>query len=336
MKAMVLEAVGSPLALKELSIPEPGSGEVLVKVMACGVCPTDVKVIQGAGPKARLPVVLGHEAAGEVVKVGSGSDFKVGQRVVIHPHIYCGRCQNCIEGMESVCMNIRGSMGFTMNGGLAEYTVSPSSNLVLFPNTVSFEDGALAGGTVAVPFSAIRKLGSVMSRWVLVLGLGALGLNALQILRAAGANVVAVGRKKPKLDLAKSLGAAEVFDSTKGDYSEFARKVTGQGVDAALDMAGAAAEIPHLLKSLRRGGRLVVVGYSSGNFEAPYQAVVTDGLQIIGSRSYSRQDLRGAVELVTIGKVKPQIDSRFTLEKTNDALAAVREGKLIGRAVVTP
>ena len=333
---MVLERLNAPLTFREVDIPTPREGDALVRVRACGVCATDVKVSQGDGPKSKLPVVLGHESAGEVVQTGSASDLRRGQRVVVHPHIYCGRCQNCISGMENVCMNVVGSLGMTLNGGLAEYLVCPVSNLIPFPDDLPFDEGALAGGTVAVPFSAIARLGSLTTRWVLVVGLGALGFNAIQILKAAGANVLAVGRTKAKLDLARKLGADETLDSTSEDYSESARKITGQGADVALDLAGAAAEIPRLLKSLRRGGRLVIVGYSSGDFNAPYQSVALDALQIIGSRSYTRQDLRGAVDLVTRGKVKPLIDSRFTLQQANDALSAVREGKLVGRAVVMP
>ena len=336
MKAMVLERVNAGLVPTAMPEPEPGRGEALVRVKACGVCPTDVKISEGSGPKATLPVVLGHEPAGEVVIVNGESDVSQGQRVVIHPHVYCGRCQNCIEGMENICTNVRGSMGMTLNGGLAEYMVCPIANLVPFPDSVSFEDGALAGGTVAVPFSAVRRLGSVTSRWVLVLGVGALGLNAVQILKVAGARVIAVDIKELNLKQARQLGADETFNSSNGDYAEFAKKITGLGVDVAMDLAGAAREVPHLLKTLRRGGRLVVIGYSAGGFEAPYQLVATDALQIIGSRSYTRHDLKGAVELVTAGRVKPLVDSRFPLEKASDALSAVKQGKLVGRAVVTP
>ncbi|MDG7016404.1 MAG: zinc-binding dehydrogenase, partial [Nitrososphaerota archaeon] len=229
------------------------------------------------------------------------------------------------------------SLGMTLNGALAEYVVCPVRNLVPFPDSLSFEEGALAGGTVAVPFSAIRKLGNLTGRWTLVFGLGALGFNAVQILKASGARVIAVGRKETKLETARGLGADETFDSSKGDYAEFARRAAGgEGVDFAVDLAGAAEEVPRLMRSLRRGGRLVIIGYSSGNFEAQYQSVALDALQIIGSRSYTRQDLRGAIDLIAVGKVKPLVASRYALGEANDALCAVKTAKLVGRAVVAP
>ncbi|MEM3804329.1 MAG: alcohol dehydrogenase catalytic domain-containing protein, partial [Conexivisphaerales archaeon] len=125
MKAMVLESVNTALVEREIELPDPAEDEAIVRIRANGVCATDVKISEGLGPKAKLPVVLGHEPAGEVVRCRRTDEVKVGQRVVIHPHIYCGRCQNCIDGMENICLNIRGSLGMTINGGLAEYAICP-------------------------------------------------------------------------------------------------------------------------------------------------------------------------------------------------------------------
>lgn len=336
---MVLEKVGAPLALRDIELPKLEEGGALVRVRSNGICATDVKIRQGEGPKAKVPLVLGHEIAGEIVQLNGASRLKIGERVVVHPHIYCGSCQNCIEGMENVCMNARGSMGITLNGGLAEYVISPIRNLVSFPESLPFDQGALAGGTIAVSFSAIRGLGYLSTRTSLVLGTGALGFNAIQILKTSGAKVIVVGRKDDKLKIAKNLGADEVVNSiTSGaNYAEHIKKITnGNGVDVAFDFAGDSGEIPQLIRSIKRGGKLVLIGYSAKDFSAPYQSIALDALQIIGHRSYTLQDLRAAVDLTSSGKVKPIVDSTFTLEEANEALEIVKKGQVIGRAIINP
>jgi propanol-preferring alcohol dehydrogenase len=331
MKAMVLKKYNDALVLEERIVPDINEGEALVRVKACGICATDVKISEGKGPKSKLPLVLGHEGAGIVANVRKDSNFKVGDSVVIHPHIYCGKCTNCLSGNENICLNVKGSLGMTLDGCLEEYIKIKEDNLVKFDKKISYEEAALAGGTVAVPLSAIRRLGNILGNKILVFGLGALGMNAIQILKSAGAEVIALGRNSVKLAIATKLGADKVFSSEEDDWES---RLNEEGVDVAIDFAGSAEQIPRLLKALRRGGRLVTVGYSDQDLHISYQKLALDAMQIIGSRSYTRTDLRLAVNMVELGKVTPLIDSTFALKDANQALALTKKAGLKGRVVI--
>ncbi|MEM0118003.1 MAG: alcohol dehydrogenase catalytic domain-containing protein [Conexivisphaerales archaeon] len=332
---MVLRNYGEQLVLTEKEIPHAGKGEALVRIRACGVCATDVKITEGKGPRSRLPLVLGHEGAGEVVESGNDSTLRPGTRVVIHPHIYCGKCLNCIDGWENICLDVKGSLGMTLDGCLEEYIVIREANLVPFKSDISFEEAALAGGTVAVPVSAIRRLGSMLGKKTVVFGLGALGFNAIQALKAVGAEVIALGRKKEKLEKARMLGADYAIDTENEGWLEEVMASTGRvGADFVFDLAGSVAHVPELIRTLRRGGSLAIIGYSDDQISLPYQRIALDALKIIGSRSYTRNDLRLAVEMVETRRVRPLIDSTYPLEESNEAIDATRRSGLMGRVVV--
>lgn len=325
MKAAVVEVAGSRVRVVDRPEPLPQPGERLVRVVACGLCGTDVKLRAGQVPGVRYPLVLGHEPAGVEVETG--------RRVVVYPHLSCGECVNCVEGRENVCLRTRGTLGITADGALAEYVRVPERNLIDLPAAVDFDRGALAGGVVAVSLCAIRKVGSVLDRWVVVAGLGGLGLAAVQLLAAAGARVVAVSRSAAKRALALQLGAAAAVEAA-GSWEGRVRELSaGEGAAAALDFSGSGDVVARLVRSVRRGGRVVMVGYTSGMLELPYAETVLNGVDVMGSRSYTREDVRRALGLIERGRVDPRVGERVGLDGVDQALDRIREGAVTGRVV---
>ncbi len=327
MKAVVLNAPGEPVRVVDLPTPVVDQGERLVRIRACGLCGTDVKLRAGKIPGVKLPLILGHEPAGE--------DVESGRRVVIYPHLSCGQCVNCVEGRENICLRTRGTMGITAAGVLAEYATAPERNLVELAESLDFERGALAGGVIAVSLCAARKLGAVLEQWVIVAGMGGLGLVAVQLLHAAGARVVALSRSEEKRRLAARLGAVTGLD-TDGAFEEQVRDLTGgAGAAAAMDFTGVDAQVARLVRCVRRGGRIVLVGYTSGTLSLPYAETVMNGIDVLGSRSYTREDVRVALGLMERRKVDPLVGKTTHLEDVNSALDWIAEGSIIGRVVAT-
>jgi propanol-preferring alcohol dehydrogenase len=327
MKAAVLSAAGEAVRIVDVPRPEAAPGERLVRIRACGLCGTDVKLRAGKIPGVRLPLILGHEPA--------GVDVESGKRVVVYPHLSCGQCVNCVEGRENICLRTRGTMGITAPGVLAEYASAPERNLVELADRLDFEHGALAGGVIAVSLCAARKLGPVLDHWVIVTGMGGLGLVGVQLLHAAGARVVALSRSEEKRRLAERLGAVTGLD-TDGAYEEQVRDLTGgAGAAAAMDFTGVGAQVARLVRCVRRGGRIVLVGYTSGALSLPYAETVMNGIDVMGSRSYTREDVRVALGLMERRKVDPLIGKTAHLEDVDRALDWIADASITGRVVAT-
>ena len=309
-----------------------------VRIRANGVCATDVKLVDGVGFHPELPFVPGHEPAGQVEEVNSDlekyRDY-VGRRFVVHPHITCGECENCLSGRENVCLAVKGSLGISINGAFSEYVDVPLRHLIPVLDNMAFPSAALAGGVVAVPLLAIRNLGDLVNRDVVVIGTGGLAMVAIQILKNAGSNVIVVGRKDEKLQMASKLGAAFAINSMQIDYVKEIKNYTrGIGADYVVDLAGDPKEVPVAINSLKRGGTFSVVGYSSSTVNLDYKKIALDAIKIQGSRSYTRNDLRISVDLIKNHLVKPLISHRFPLESANEAISVVRSGTSMGRVIL--
>jgi D-arabinose 1-dehydrogenase-like Zn-dependent alcohol dehydrogenase len=226
-------------------------------------------------------------------------------------------------------------MGITAPGVLAEYATAPERNLLELADGLDFERGALAGGVIAVSLCAARKLGPVLDQWVVVAGLGGLGLVGVQLLHAAGARVVALSRSEEKRRLAERLGAVTGLD-TDGAFEEQLRELTGgAGTAAAMDFTGVDRLVARLVRCVRRGGRVVLVGYSSGALSLPYAETVMNGIDVLGSRSYTREDVRVALGLMERRKVDPPVGKTAHLEDVDRALDWIAGASITGRVVVT-
>jgi len=295
MQAAVLRDFGR-LTLESVPMPEPGPGEVLVRVRACGLCGTDLKIVsggfRGTWPPA-LPFIIGHEWSGEVAVLGPGTEFSglaPGDRVVAENHTGCGACAMCRAGRYNLCERVREPgfklYGHTAPGALAEYAVRPAVALHKVPPHVTDVAAALVNQG-ALTVHAARRAQCGPGDSVAVFGPGLLGLLMLQVARAAGATtVVMVGRGK-RLAVARELGSTGIVDYEETDPVAGIRAATGgRGADCVFDCSGNTAVIPQALRSVRRGGSVALLGLAGGaTAELPVDLVTLDELNVLGVRS---------------------------------------------------
>lgn len=340
MKAAVFYGPGQKLRLEDVPIPEPGEGEVLIKIAACGVCHTDLHYIDHGVPTFKKPpLILGHEASGTVSDVGEGvTQVEKGGRVLVPAVLSCGACPNCRTGRENICEN--GIMfGNNVDGAYAEYMVAPAKDLFRFPETLPLEEGSIIADAVTTPFHAVVNRGEVKAGdKVAVFGCGGVGLNLVQIANAVGATVVAVDILDEKLRWAKELGAAVTVNAKKEEKIEKTiRKATGGGADVAFEAVG----IPEVMKkafgSLRNGGRLIVVGYSDKDMELNAGRMMYREMEVRGSLGCRPVDYPRAIALASDGKIKIKelVTNRFPLEDIEKAFELLRTGEGI-RSIVIP
>jgi D-arabinose 1-dehydrogenase-like Zn-dependent alcohol dehydrogenase len=338
MRAARYYGPGDSLRLEEVPIPQPGPGEALVRVRAAGVCHTELHFLSGVLNLGVAPLTLGHEMAGEVAKVGPGvTSVRPGERVIVYYYLGCGACHWCRTGQENLCDALVAEYGFVSDGGLAEYVRVPARNLVKLPANLSFEEAATLGcsATTAIHAAGLARLapGDV----ALVYGFGGVGAALVQYCDLAGARVIAVGRSPAKLQLARDLGAEAAIDAGREDVPARVRELTGgQGADVVFELVGTAESMPKAVASLRKRGRLVFIGYSQDLLTvSPIQFVVLEA-QVLGSVGNTLDELSRAVDLAAAGGIRATIDRVVPLEDVNRVLDDLRQGKVVGRAVVRP
>jgi len=341
MKAALFYKVGEPLKIESVPVPEIEPDEALIKVKACGICRTDLHFIdEGLLKPGKIPQILGHEVAGEVVKVGSAvHDVKVGDRVLIHFYFNCGECYYCQRGMESLCISPKfRHFGFTIDGGFAEYAKAPARKLVKLPPNVPYEAAILIDAGAST-YHAVKTVGQVkVGETVLIMGLGGLGLCALQFAKISGAYVIGVDVVPEKLKLAKELGADAAINAKEQNVVEEVKKLTNdEGVDVVIELVGRSETINMSVNSLRREGRLVFVGYSEDNLVISPVKIVYNQLKILGSRASSKWEAVEVIKLVESGrfKLEPLISHVVPLDEINRGLDLLRSGKA-ARVVVKP
>ncbi len=337
MRALVLEKFGGPFVPTDVPTPAIAPHEALVRVRNVGVCGTDVKIRADRMGLGVIPLIMGHEIAGEVAEVGGEvRGFAPGDRVVVNFYVTCGRCQFCRVGRDTLCPEVR-QHGFTIDGGFAEYLKTPGVNLCKVPAHVSLEGACILGDAVATAYHAITKRAQVRpGTTVALIGVGGVGLHALQMARLAGGWVIAVDVSEPRLALAKSLGADAVVDARSGPFHEAVRKLTdGQGVDVVLEFVANQQTLPSSYQSVKRAGRLVFVGYTP---QLPMSVMphelVRNELEIVGARANTKQELQETMELVARGRIKPIVDRVIPLADIEQAFDALREGRPLGRNVL--
>jgi len=337
MRALVLEQFNGPFVAKDVPTPALAPHEALVRVRNVGVCGTDVKIRANRMGLGVIPLIMGHEIAGEVAEVGREvRGFAPGDRVVVNFYVTCGRCPACRVGRDTLCSEVR-QHGFSIDGGFAEYVKTPGVNLCKVPDHVSLEAACILGDTVATSYHAITKRAQVRPGTTLALiGVGGVGLHALQMAKLAGGWVIAVDVNDARLDLARKLGADAVVDARTGPFHEAVRKLTdGLGVDVVLEFVANAQTLPSSVASLRRAGRLVFVGYTP---EVPLSVLprelVRSELEIVGSRANTKHELAETMALVAQGRITPIVDRVMPLAQIEDAFTALREGRPLGRNVL--
>lgn len=340
MRAAVLRTFGDAPRVEDVATPEPGPGEARVRVGACGVDRFDVEIAAGKRPRARVPLILGHEIAGEISAVHDGVvSWQPGHRVVASLYLVCGTCDRCVSGRETICQEFGGHVGLDIAGGYAEEMVLPARNLVRLPDKIGFEQGALVANVIGTSVHALQERMRLRpgERLIITGAGGGVGLHAVQVARYLGAEVMAVDVSEARLQRARELGAARVHHTEDGSVTEAAREWTGGvGVDAVLELVGPAT-MSETLPSLTKGGRLVVVGSHSGSvWEVDPHEIYRNEWEIIGSRNVSVREIVRTVRLVLDGHVTPIVDQAFGLDEVDRAFERLLAGAVIGRDVLVP
>jgi L-iditol 2-dehydrogenase len=335
------------LEVQEVPTPEPGHGEVLVRVKACGICGTDLKIVSGgfAGTwPPTLPFVLGHEWAGEVVSLGPGAqdaDLKPGDRVAAENHAGCGLCRMCRGGRYNLCERVRRPgyklYGHTAQGALAEYAVRPAKVLHKLPDAVGDEAGALVNQG-ALTVHAVRRTGLDPGSSVAVFGPGLLGQMMAQVARACGSSQVIVVGRGERLKLAAEIASAATVDYEACDPVEAIRELTGgHGVDHVYECAGDPGVIPQALAVVRRGGRVALLGLTGGKEIGISPDVLTlNEVDLMGIRS-SPNAYPAMIALLAGGTVdvQPLLTHVYPLERVEEAFTALRDRSAI-RPILKP
>ena len=336
MKAAVVHEFGKPLSIEEVPIPAPGRGEVLVKIVASGVCHTDLHAAAGDWPvKPKPPFIPGHEGAGIVAAVGPGVvGLKEGDAVgTAWLHDACGRCEFCGTGWETLC-EAQHMSGYTVNGSFAEYAIGAADYVARLPKNGDFAALAPILCAGVTTYKGIKETEARPGEWIAISGIGGLGHIAVQYAKAMGLHVAALDVTEEKLALARQLGAEVTVNSKTPDAAAQVVKATGGGAHGVLVTAVSVPAFAQALKLVRRKGTIALNGLPPGDFPTPIFDVVLKRITIRGSIVGTRKDLAEAVQFATEGKVKAHIH-KAKLEDINTIFSDLGSGKVDGRMVMT-
>jgi len=336
MKAAVLKTFDQPVSMEDVPVPEPSTGEVLIRVHACGVCHSDLHLAEGdwelLKPITKLPLILGHEVAGTVERVGAEvKDPRPGDRVgVPWLHWSCGECEYCRAGRETLCGE-QIITGVMVDGGYAEFVIAKASHVVRIPPAVGLAEAApllCAGVTV---YKALKTAEQSAGQRVAVFGIGGLGHLAVQIAKARGATVIGVDVGEDKLTLARECGA----DFTVNAVTEQPRKAIRALGGAHIVLVTSASRVAYesALRCVRKGGTLAVVGMPAEPIPVSAVALVAGEIRIVASAVGTRQDQNELMALAATGAVKCRHESQ-PLDHAAAALARVKRGDVTGRLVL--
>jgi len=337
MKAAVLFG-NRDLRIVQKAVPAPGPGEVLVKVACCAICGTDLHMVDHPFP-SQPPYgefTPGHEYAGTIVALGSTVDeFKVGDRVAVEVHKGCGRCDNCLKGMYTACLNYgdlnkgHRSWGFTTSGGYAEYALNHVNTIHRLPDHISFEESTLITTAGTVLYGLETAGGYIAGATIAIVGPGPIGLVAVQVCRALCADqIFLIGTRADRLNLGRQFGADEVINVNQEDPVGRVRALTGGlGVDLAVDCAGGAHTLDDCMRMVKKGHDLLLLAFYGSSVTADIAEAVRNDTTIYTTRGEGRHNLTRAISLARQGKLQltPLITHRFPLDQIQEGFHAFRE-----------
>jgi len=306
MKALVMTEYRA-FACQDVPMPEIGAREVLIKVMACGICGSDVHGMDGSTGRRRPPVIMGHEAAGVIARTGRDvTAWQVGDRVTFDSTVYCGECGFCRAGRINLCDNRRvlgvSCAEYRRDGAFAEYVAVPQHILYRLPEQVSYDQAAMVEA-LSIAVHAVERTHIAIGDHVAVVGAGMIGLLLIQVLRQRGCGrILALDIEPDKLAKASGLGADEVYDAKAPDLAALIGAATGGGVAVVFDAVGIAASVNTGLSILRKGGTMTLVGNLAAKIDFPLQAVVTREIRLNGSCA-SAGEYPACLELIASGRI---------------------------------
>ena len=343
MKAAVLYEARQPLKIDELEMPDVGNDDVLIKVASCGVCHTDLKVVEGRN-RFTPPTILGHEVAGTVEQVGPHcTDLKTRDRVIIGMRYKCGRCRYCLSARENLCEGrpapppLRKADGTAVTrwnvGGFAEYVSVPAYMTFKIPDGMSMEEASVVGCRVTTAYNAVKHRARLEpGDSALVIGCGGIGLNTIQFLKCFGAYpIIAVDIADEKLEAATKFGATHTINATVEDPVRAVVKLTGGGVDKSFEAIGNPKTSDQIIQATRPGGTATIIGgLGSGPFTISSGNFVTREITITGVSSRQANDVEEVFQMAKQGRIelKSLITRSYRYHQLNEALADLEHGKL--------
>ncbi|MBA4149720.1 MAG: zinc-binding dehydrogenase [Verrucomicrobia bacterium] len=342
MKAFQLVTHGAPgkFEFRDIADPKPAANEVVIRVRACGLNRLDLWAEEAGLPVTmELPRTLGGEISGEVIALGEKvKEWHKGDRVAVQSNVFCGTCEFCVCGEESICLNGK-LLGVHRDGGFAEQVVVPAHLLVCLPENVSFENSAaltLAGSTAMHMLT--KRTQVEMGDWVLVIG-GASGVGsaAIQIAKQLGAYVISTGSSDAKRDFAKQLGADCVIDSNDSDWPGEVRKITEKrGVDIVVEHVGGEV-LMKCFECLARNGTVVTCGATAGrNVQINLWPFFVKQHSLVGSYGRNQADIVNTLDWLSEGRIKAPLHQVFPLDQAAEAFKLLRNRAVLGKLVVTP
>lgn len=334
----------STVVLKEVEIPEPGYGEVLIKMKSSTICGSDIRAIYrehtGKGPEGYQNMICGHEPSGQIVKCGPGlRRFKEGDRVAVYHISGCGVCNDCRRGYMISCTSpYRRAYGWQRDGGMAEYLLAEEKDLIMLPDGLTYTDGAQVACGFGTVYEGLEKVGVNGNDAVLVTGLGPVGLATLMLARAMGANkLIGVDTVPERLEIAKSKGLADaVFLSDASALDKVMELTGGNGVERAVDCSGNTYGRQLAIRATRKWGRVVFIGEGGTVEFNPSPDIIHYQKTIYGSWVTTIWRMEELVERIARWGIHPEdlVTNRFTLDRASEAYALMNSGKCGKVAIV--
>ena len=343
MRAMVLEEFGGKLTLQNRPVPEPGYGEVLVQVIACGAGLT-LESIRLGHLGGSTPRIMGHEYAGTIAALGVGVEYwHEGDAVTGSFYLFCGNCMMCASGRETLCLNNKGNIGAKIDGAFAEYIVVPARNLVRIPEGVPLREAGIIADAVATPYHIARERARIVAgQRVAIIGAGGgVGIHMIQVAKAFGAYVIAVERDATKLSRLGDFDIDAVIDSSEESWQDTLVEAASGQLDTCIDFVGSPVTTRAGIAALGRGGTFVVVGTlphlrsdKSAVISASPMYLINKEITIMGTRYATRAEIAHSLQMIRDGRVKTVIGASFPLAQAEDALEAIRSNDVFGRILV--
>jgi len=331
MKAARLHGVGSALRLDRVPVPTVGLNDILLEVRASGICHSDLNYRNGVAPVSRLPITLGHEIAGIVAGKGRRvKGFRLGDRVFVHYVLSCGRCPYCRTNRENHCKSYR-MIGKDVDGGFSEYFTVPASSAIKLPAPIPFEQGAIMGCAVPTAYHALRRGRVQANDTVLVIGVGGLGMHAVQLAKKIfhARRVIAIDQYVWKLKRARDFGADDTVNvATQDPVKAVGRMTNGMLADAVLNFVGSEKTNQLGIDCVGKQGRLVLVGIGAKSMRvSPYRTIIGKEMEIIGVDDHLKTEVLELVRLVKTGKLdlSRSVTHRIPLEEINDGFRILED-----------